>query len=108
MSDLREDRAYLADQMGSNIITSAQVCSSLLQLYCQQCFGSYFLVSDMIRNCNSVAIQVDDSDIMLTQGEELRKQIGAAAYIECSSKTQQVNLISFIYIVACNVLPSCF
>jgi hypothetical protein len=24
------------------------------------------------------------------QGEELRKQIGAAAYIECSSKTQQV------------------
>ncbi|XWS26829.1 hypothetical protein CRYUN_Cryun26dG0063600 [Craigia yunnanensis] len=44
--DLREDRAYLADQMGSNIITSSQ-------------------------------------------GEELRKQIGAAAYIECSSKTQQ-------------------
>ncbi|GMI97738.1 RHO-related protein from plants 9, Arabidopsis RAC-like 7 [Hibiscus trionum] len=44
--DLREDRAYLADQMGSGIITSAQ-------------------------------------------GEELRKQIGAAAYIECSSKTQQ-------------------
>ncbi|MFQ6642555.1 hypothetical protein Gotur_018818, partial [Gossypium turneri] len=44
--DLREDRAYLADQLGSNIITSAQ-------------------------------------------GEELRKQIGAAAYIECSSKTQQ-------------------
>lgn len=24
------------------------------------------------------------------QGEELRKQIGAAAYVECSSKTQQV------------------
>ncbi|XWS17288.1 hypothetical protein CRYUN_Cryun33cG0054400 [Craigia yunnanensis] len=44
--DIREDRAYLADQMGSNIITSSQ-------------------------------------------GEELRKQIGAAAYIECSSKTQQ-------------------
>ncbi|KAK8547195.1 hypothetical protein V6N13_097913 [Hibiscus sabdariffa] len=43
--DLRDD-AYLADQLGSNIITSAQ-------------------------------------------GEELRKQIGAAAYIECSSKTQQ-------------------
>ncbi|KAF7149203.1 hypothetical protein RHSIM_Rhsim03G0239800 [Rhododendron simsii] len=43
--DLREDRGYLADHMGS-IITS-------------------------------------------TQGEELRKQIGAAAYIECSSKTQQ-------------------
>ncbi|XP_039058319.1 rac-like GTP-binding protein ARAC7 [Hibiscus syriacus] len=44
--DLREDRACLADQMGSCVITSAQ-------------------------------------------GEELRKQIGAAAYVECSSKTQQ-------------------
>lgn len=27
---------------------------------------------------------------LVMQGEELRKQIGAAAYIECSSKTQQV------------------
>jgi Ras-related C3 botulinum toxin substrate 1 len=44
--DLRDNRGYLADHMGSNIITPAQ-------------------------------------------GEELRKQIGAAAYIECSSKTQQ-------------------
>ncbi|KAM3405338.1 hypothetical protein ACQJBY_008050 [Aegilops geniculata] len=30
------------------------------------------------------------SAITTAQGEELRKQIGAAAYIECSSKTQQV------------------
>ncbi|KAI3682133.1 hypothetical protein L2E82_50165 [Cichorium intybus] len=44
--DLRDDRGYLADNIGSNVITSAQ-------------------------------------------GEEHRKQIGAAAYIECSSKTQQ-------------------
>ncbi|KAE9462838.1 hypothetical protein C3L33_05258, partial [Rhododendron williamsianum] len=29
---------------------------------------------------------------VLKKGEELRKQIGAAAYIECSSKTQQVDL----------------
>lgn len=28
--------------------------------------------------------------MLVKQGEELRKQIGAAAYIECSSKTQQV------------------
>jgi hypothetical protein len=27
---------------------------------------------------------------LFMQGEELRKQIGAAAYIECSSRTQQV------------------
>ncbi|XP_077209838.1 rac-like GTP-binding protein 2 [Tasmannia lanceolata] len=44
--DLRDDKGYLADHVGSVSITSAQ-------------------------------------------GEELRKQIGAAAYIECSSKTQQ-------------------
>ncbi|KAJ9551136.1 hypothetical protein OSB04_015181 [Centaurea solstitialis] len=44
--DLRDDKGYLADHVGSNVITSSQ-------------------------------------------GEELRKQIGAAAYIECSSKTQQ-------------------
>lgn len=44
--DLRNDNRYMADHMGSNVITSSQ-------------------------------------------GEELRKQIGAAAYIECSSKTQQ-------------------
>ncbi|PWA97192.1 rac-like GTP-binding protein ARAC7 [Artemisia annua] len=44
--DLRDNKAYLADHMGSDVITYAQ-------------------------------------------GEELRKQIGAVAYIECSSKTQQ-------------------
>lgn len=44
--DLRDDKGYLADHVGSNVITSSQ-------------------------------------------GEELRKQIGATAYIECSSKTQQ-------------------
>ncbi|XP_022869767.1 rac-like GTP-binding protein 5 [Olea europaea var. sylvestris] len=31
--------------------------------------------------------------ITTAQGEELRKLIGAAAYIECSAKTQQVNLV---------------
>ncbi|KAL5550963.1 hypothetical protein UlMin_001139, partial [Ulmus minor] len=44
--DLHEDISYLADHMGSNVITSSQ-------------------------------------------GEELRKQIDATAYIECNSKTQQ-------------------
>ncbi|KAM0950042.1 hypothetical protein DsansV1_C04g0037141 [Dioscorea sansibarensis] len=29
----------------------------------------------------------------ISKGEELRKQIGAAAYIECSSKTQQLFLV---------------
>ncbi|GJX02834.1 Rac-like GTP-binding protein 2 [Tanacetum coccineum] len=45
-ADLRDNKAYLADHMGSDVIIYAQ-------------------------------------------GEELRKQIGAVAYIECSSKTQR-------------------
>ncbi|KAG7540391.1 hypothetical protein ISN45_Aa07g006040 [Arabidopsis thaliana x Arabidopsis arenosa] len=32
----------------------------------------------------------DEISFPMTKGEELRKQIGAAAYIECSSKTQQI------------------
>ena len=33
----------------------------------------------------------------IAQGEELRKQIGALYYIECSSKTQQVLMCIFIF-----------
>ena len=29
----------------------------------------------------------------IKQGEELKKQIGAVAYVECSSKTQQVSCV---------------
>ncbi|RZC90553.1 hypothetical protein C5167_029685 [Papaver somniferum] len=35
---------------------------------------------------------MDYGAITSAQGEELRKQIGAAAYIECSSKTQQLTI----------------
>ena len=31
------------------------------------------------------------------QGDQLRKQIGAAAYVECSSKTQEVILFDLPY-----------
>lgn len=40
------------------------------------------------------------------QGEELRKQIGAAYYVECSSKTQQVSLL--LYLSAENVFYTVF
>ncbi|XP_015059220.1 rac-like GTP-binding protein ARAC7 isoform X1 [Solanum pennellii] len=36
-----------------------------------------------------LADHIDSNIITPAQGEELRKQIGAAAYVECSSKTQQ-------------------
>ena len=44
--------------------------------------------------------------MFMKQGEELRKQIGAAAYIECSSKTQQVyNLEEFQIFFKSDLFP---
>ncbi|CAF2084439.1 unnamed protein product [Brassica rapa subsp. narinosa] len=36
---------------------------------------------------------------MIIQGEELKKLIGSAVYIECSSKTQQVDIIKLLVLV---------
>jgi hypothetical protein len=44
--------------------------------------------ADSHQKCDATCL--DSSSPLVLQGEELRKQIGAAAYIECSSKTQQV------------------
>ncbi|XP_057802385.1 rac-like GTP-binding protein ARAC7 isoform X2 [Salvia miltiorrhiza] len=45
---------------------------------------------DLRDDMGYLADHIGGSNIITTaQGEELRKQIGAAAYIECSSKTQQ-------------------
>lgn len=44
---------------------------------------------DLRDNQNSTSGFPIAGTIATAQGEELRKQIGAAAYIECSSKTQQ-------------------
>lgn len=71
---------YLADHMGSNIITSAQVLICVYWFI----FVLYFH--------KSVTFMYKKLIMLSIQGEELRKQIGAAAYIECSSKTQQVEL----------------
>ncbi|KAL5230619.1 hypothetical protein ABZP36_029395 [Zizania latifolia] len=70
--DLRDHRAYLADHPGASVVTTAQVCS-----FVQTCL-LHETLTGKLANC-----------IHSSQGEELRKQIGAAAYIECSSKTQQ-------------------
>ncbi|KAJ0818300.1 putative small GTP-binding protein [Helianthus annuus] len=58
--DLREDKQYLSDHPNVTPITTSQV-SRIVQL----------------KKTN------------LCRGEELKKTIGAAVYIECSSKTQQ-------------------
>ncbi|CAL0306826.1 unnamed protein product [Lupinus luteus] len=72
--DLRQDKYYLADHPGVVPVTSEQVhYLSLLAVYREfnrQCLLKMF---GFVHN----------------QGEELRKLVGAASYIECSSKTQQ-------------------
>eukprot|EP01018_Ginkgo_biloba_P006131 Gb_32146 [translate_table: standard] len=70
--DLREDKYYLADHVGAVPISTAQ----LMQ----------FMALDDVHAEETVYMQ---NCSCYLQGEELRKQIGAAAYIECSSKTQQ-------------------
>lgn len=37
--------------------------------------------------------------LRIGQGEELKKLIGSAVYIECSSKTQQVDIIKLLVLV---------
>ncbi|XP_041009602.1 rac-like GTP-binding protein ARAC7 [Juglans microcarpa x Juglans regia] len=44
---------------------------------------------DLREESRHLADHMGSNVITSAQGEELRKQIGAAAYIECSSKTQQ-------------------
>ena len=72
--DLREDRHYLADHPGLSPVTTAQVWSQ----YCRFHMIPFFIKLYVWIN------------ITMSQGEELRKLIGATYYIECSSKTQQV------------------
>ena len=83
--DLRDHRAYLADHPGASTITTAQVCSFIVYLVSMLNAISYQQI--VIRSAmRFLLIPLP----LFMQGEELRKQIGAAAYIECSSKTQQV------------------
>lgn len=83
--DLRDHRAYLADHPGASTITTAQVRSFIVYLVSMLNAMSY---QQMVirRAMKFLLIPLP----LVLQGEELRKQIGAAAYIECSSKTQQV------------------
>ena len=74
LADLRDDKQFFIDHPGAVPITTAQVIL-IFSLIC----GAF--MSYMITTCLSFHI---------LQGEELRKLIGAPAYIECSSKTQQV------------------
>lgn len=79
--DLREDKHYLSDHPGLVPVTTAQVCVRIMCF----CLLVFYFFSYNIKMMMSIH----------NQGEELRKQIGATYYIECSSKTQQVAVNSF-------------
>lgn len=72
-TDLREDKQFFIDHPGAVPITTAQVKITNVP--------SYFPILLCLFNLVS---------FFYLKGEELRKLIGAPAYIECSSKTQQV------------------
>lgn len=76
LADLREDKHYLMDHPGLVPVTTAQV------------YLQYLL------NKRLMHFVIVDLAICAFQGEELRRQIGAMYYVECSSKTQQVKLLS--------------
>ncbi|XP_008777981.1 rac-like GTP-binding protein RAC2 isoform X1 [Phoenix dactylifera] len=75
--DLRDDKQFLIDHPGAAPITTAQESiSNEKNRYYQVLFSSCINILQYIF-------------CFLEQGEELKKMIGAAVYIECSSKTQQ-------------------
>lgn len=74
VTDLRDDKQFFADHPGA------------VPIFPLPRYAKKYLLS-LGRFVFIVALQ---GDRWYLQGEELRKLIGAAAYIECSSKTQQV------------------
>uniref|UniRef100_A0A0E0L9R4 Uncharacterized protein n=1 Tax=Oryza punctata TaxID=4537 RepID=A0A0E0L9R4_ORYPU len=89
--DLREDKHYLLDHPSLVPVTTAQVLSPAPM------HSAYLRTENLTVNLCSFEISVHSSishflviaAILILQGEELRKHIGATCYIECSSKTQQ-------------------
>ncbi|CAK7323986.1 unnamed protein product [Dovyalis caffra] len=78
--DLRNDKQYLIDHPGATPITTAQAS-------CLQADFLSFTPTEQYKNFPHFINET--SNFHIEQGEELKKMIGAAFYIECSSKTQQ-------------------
>lgn len=90
IADLREDKQFLIDHPGATPITTAQASYWLIPkkklVICRMDWKTIFIHLDFMFRFN------------IGQGEDLKKMIGAAVYIECSSKTQQVWVVS-LYII---------
>ena len=82
-ADLRDDQQFVVDHPGAVPISTAQVhIYTLLVLF----FFFFFFSENMFHLFKVLILHC-----FFLKGEELRKQIGSPAYVECSSKTQQVN-----------------
>lgn len=94
--DLRDDKQFFIDHPGAVPISTAQVLSDFLFTYSKELLNSnlsLFLVLIFLH---------------FFKGEELRKLIGSPAYIECSSKTQQVYTIQVVAEQSCKFLEIFF
>lgn len=84
LADLRDDKQFFIDHPGASPISTAQVRVSGLSA---QLKLSFFFLSRALLLISILAC---------LKGEELKKTIAASAYIECSSKTQQVCSFSIL------------
>ena len=107
MADLRDNEQFLLDYPGACTISTKQVntwsyfiflsnlvfVSASPHLTFTQCRFSHWAVIECITFSLPFQVFMERkcTKISLFQGEELKKLIGAVAYIECSSKTQQVS-----------------
>lgn len=90
--DLRDDKQFFIDHPGAVPITTAQVSSDF-----------WITFSNELQNSNLSLFLVLTFPFFF-KGEELRKLIGSPAYIECSSKTQQVYTIKVVTEQSCEFL----
>lgn len=81
LSDLRDDKHYFIEHPGAVPISTAQVTFPQLK-FLQVSFAYPLSVF-----------------VTCVKGEELKKTVGASAYIECSAKTQQVPQTHYLRIV---------
>lgn len=79
--DLRDDEQFFADHPGAVPISTQQV-HFLFMLW---------LIRSAINILHKLIAILHKPNVSFSfKGEELKKSIGAAAYIECSAKSQQV------------------
>lgn len=75
-----------------NIPLKGVVVPFLLYLYSVTYARMHFILTTVVIIIIIFLFLTPFCSVLNCQAEELKKQIGALAYVECSSKTQQVSL----------------